>query len=405
MNKVRWTDTASESVLFSFIGLALQLLAALLAYMAARWLLWNCLRRRSIGALRPIHRVPLDLFPPAFAVLLVHCVMPAFEGSKYAAWMPFGSAALIAVLIYLVGAKVIQLFAPDETARVYELTVWLPLMLILTATYFAGMLPKVGSLISEPWLSIGGQKISIMSALIAAVVIAVSLHLSSLIARHAYQASLSRYGLDEHAAQIIMHVAKLCTLALGALIALDILGVSLSTLKFFAGAFGLGLGFGMQQIANNLVSGVLLLAERSIRVGDTISVVGLVGKVERIMARAIVIRTQDDRQVIVPNIQLLTTPVVRWSKDSPSCIQLSVGTAHTENVDALQELLREAVSSHPKVLSEPPVRIRLTKLSSDALSFEVLAWVSAVGEEAAQIESELYRSIYEALKGANIAIR
>ncbi|MFA4028303.1 MAG: hypothetical protein GDYSWBUE_000183 [Candidatus Fervidibacterota bacterium] len=402
---MRWGVQIGESSLPHLIGLALQLLIALLAYLAARWLVRVCVRRYPIETVHPIFRVLVSLFPIALAASLAHCVSLAFEWSEYAAWMPYGSVALFAALVYLLGAKVIQLLTTPEAAKGYELTIWLPLVLILTAMYLSGTLPKVGSFISEPQLSIGGQKVSILSVLIAIAVILISLRLSGTIARCAYQISLSRYGLDEHAAHIITHVAKFSTLALGALIALDFLGVSLSTFKFFAGAFGLGLGFGMQQIANNLISGALLLAEKSIRVGDMISVAGQVGRVERIMARAIVIRAQDDRQVIIPNMQLLTAPVVRWSKDSPSCIRLSIGTAHIEDIDSLQALLREAVSLHPMVLSEPAVRVRLTRLSADALSFEVHAWVSAVGEEAAQVESELYRRLYEALKGAGVAIR
>ncbi|MCS7253017.1 MAG: mechanosensitive ion channel [Armatimonadota bacterium] len=402
---MHWETIASRDMLLSLIGLMLQLFVALVAYLATHWLIKICAHRCSIEALHPFCKMLVSLFPAAVASSLAHSFALAFEGSEYGTWMPYGSVILWASLIYLTGAKTLQLVVPHERAKGYELTIWLPLIVLLTAMYFVGTLPEVGSFISKPLLSIGGQRVSLLSVLFAIIIIFVSYCLGGAISARAHQISLIRYGLDEHTAHIIMQVTKFGMLALGAFVAIDVLGINLSSLKFFAGAFGLGLGFGMQQIANNLISGVLLLAERSIRVGDVVSVAGQVGRVERMMARAVVIRTQDHRQVIIPNMQLLTMPVVRWSKDNPSCIQLSISTAHTEDLDSLQALLQSAAGSHPMVLSEPSPRVRLTKLSGETLSFEVLVWVNAIGEEMAQIESELYRRLYEALKGAGIVIK
>lgn len=394
-----------HKLLFPLCGLALQVAIALLVYSKAQRLIGFCMRKAEAERLPRIYKSILGLLPLALAACIAHGIMIAAEEHLIGAWMVYGTAAFWIVLVYSAGAKLLKLLMPPEAARSYEFVFWLPIMALLAVVHFSGALPRVSHVISQPLLHLGGKDISALSLLTAFAIALISLRLSWMAAHRLHALSLSRYGFDEHAAYIISQAVRVGMLIVGGLIAIDVLGIDLSSLKFFAGAFGLGLGFGMQQIANNLVSGALLLAEQSVRVGDVISVAGQVGKVERITARAIFVRTYDDRQVILPNMQLLTAPVIRWAKGSPSCLQLTVGTAHVDDLNRLRELLHGVISEHPKVISDPPIRVRLTKLSGDSLSFEVLVWVDALGKEALQIEGELYECIYKALKGAGIGIK
>lgn len=398
-------DLLPSVSLLPLFGLSVQLFSSLFVYLLAHFLIRVLTRRVGIASPHGFFKLLVDMLPMAFASCLANSLSIVAEAHEFGYLMPYGTAFLWLLFVYMLVARLMRLLLPIEIATQYELIVWLPVMVLISLLYFAGALPKLFELLSRPLLRIGKSEISTSSLITAVAVSVVAIWLSNAISNSIHKSALKRYELDEHVAYILSQSLRVGILVVGVFFIIDTLGIDLSSLKFFAGGFGVALGFGMQQIANNFISGMLLIIERSVRIGDVISVAGQLGRVERITARSTTICTPDDKHIIIPNMHLLTMPVMRVAKDSPFCIQLSVSTAHPDNLDELQALLLRAVSEHPKVAKEPPPELRLTKFSSDTVSFELSVWVEAIGKDALRIESELYRRLFEAIKSSGIGIK
>jgi potassium-dependent mechanosensitive channel len=186
--------------------------------------------------------------------------------------------------------------------------------------------------------------------------------------------------------------------------ALSATGFDFTSVALVAGALGVGIGFGLQSIVNNFVSGLILLAERPIRVGDWVVINDAEGIVKKINVRATEIETFDNCTIIVPNSNLITGVVRNWThQDTLGRFLVSVGVAHGSNADDVQKTLTEIVTSHGKVLRYPPPLVQLAKFSSQAMDFEVRGHVADVFE-AAQVASDLRFTISKQFREKGVTI-
>ena len=163
---------------------------------------------------------------------------------------------------------------------------------------------------------------------------------------------------------------------IGLFLILQVLGIDLSALAILASVLGVGLGFGLQNIANNVVSGWMMLFERSIQVGDFINLGDLAGTVESIGVRSTEIRTLDRVSIIVPNAQLLENKVINWSHGHPvSQLHLPIGVAYNSDIRQVHTAVMEVASAHPSVLQYPQARLRFLGFGESSLDFDVLVWI------------------------------
>jgi potassium-dependent mechanosensitive channel len=193
-------------------------------------------------------------------------------------------------------------------------------------------------------------------------------------------------------------------LTLGFLLALGALGLDVTKLTILAGAFGVGLGFGLQSVVNNFVSGLLLLFERPIHVGDIIEIGDLVGEVSRIGIRASTVRTVQGAEMIVPNAQLITERVTNWTlSDRRRRIEIAVSVAYASAPEKVVAVLRAVAQSHPHVLKDPAPQALLVAFGDSAIDFELRAWTNQF-ERWPAIRSELAIAVYAALQGEGMTI-
>ena len=193
-------------------------------------------------------------------------------------------------------------------------------------------------------------------------------------------------------------------LLLGFFVALGALGIDLAKVTILAGAFSVGIGFGLQNVINNFVSGLILLFERPIKVGDVIEVGGNVGEVRRIGIRASVIRTADGSEVIVPNGSLISSQVTNWTfSDRQRAVEVSVNAVGGADPQRVVELLKNTAAAYPGVAKEPSPQVYVTNFSAGAVTFQLRAWTDR-NEEWAQLRSDLSVAVNEALAREKIAI-
>ena len=215
---------------------------------------------------------------------------------------------------------------------------------------------------------------------------------------------LSIAGLNRGAQEAIAVIVQYTLIFIGTLVLLQIWGLDLSSLTILASALSIGLGIGLQNIAKNFGSGLILVFERPIQVGDFIEVGDLNGTVERIGARSTEIRTLDRVSIIVPNSRFLDSEVINWSHGNPiSRLHLPLGVAYGSDPQHVRTVLIEAARSHPKVLPSPDPSLLFKGFGDSSLDFELLVW-TAEPDKQFLLKSDLYFLIYEVLNQNQIEI-
>ncbi|MGE5306019.1 MAG: mechanosensitive ion channel domain-containing protein [Alphaproteobacteria bacterium] len=205
-------------------------------------------------------------------------------------------------------------------------------------------------------------------------------------------------GLSYAASSLLNYII----LALGFVAGLGILGVDFSKVTILAGAFGVGIGFGLQSVVNNFVSGLILLFERPIHVGDMVQVGNLQGRVRRIGIRASIIRTMQGAEIIVPNANLITQEVTNWTlSDQLRRIDLPVGVSYGTAPKKVIELLEGVARGHPQVLENPAPRALFMGYGDSSINFELRVWAEYANWQ--QIHSDLTVALYDAVYAAGMS--
>ncbi len=192
-------------------------------------------------------------------------------------------------------------------------------------------------------------------------------------------------------------------LAIGFTVAISVLGVDLTKFSVLTGALGIGIGFGLQGVMKNFVSGLILLFEQPVQVGDTVEVGNLLGNVRKIGIRASTVRTRQGSDIIVPNSQLVTDKVTNWTfADRMKRIDLSVGVSYASSPKAVTELLDMVASHHPHVLKEPSPQALFVGFGDSSLNYELRAWTEYI-DDWAGVRSELATAIFDAVLEAGMS--
>ncbi|HEY9598635.1 MAG TPA: mechanosensitive ion channel domain-containing protein [Cyanophyceae cyanobacterium] len=215
---------------------------------------------------------------------------------------------------------------------------------------------------------------------------------------------LSRTGADLRVQEVVAVLTQYVLTFLGLIVLLQIWGIDVRSLAILASVLGVGIGFGVQNITNNLISGLIITLERPIQVGDFVKLGELVGIVERIGARSTEIRTLDQVTIIVPNSRFLETEVINWSHGDPvSRLRLSVPVAYGSDIEKVQLALLDAAKSHPDVLVRPQPQVWFQGFGDSSLNFDLLVWT---GEPQKQfrVKSDLYYRIESSLRRYDIEV-
>jgi small-conductance mechanosensitive channel len=200
-------------------------------------------------------------------------------------------------------------------------------------------------------------------------------------------------------------IIKVVLIALAILIALDAVGLDLTALTVFGGALGVGLGFGLQRIASNFISGFLLLFDRSIKPGDVISIGNKFGWVHELRARYIVVRDRDGVDTLIPNENLVTSDVINWSYgDRNVRIKIPVQISYSDDPEKAMALLVEAAQQNVRVLKEPPPVGRLLEFGDNGIGLELRIWINDPEQGVNNVRSDLNLAIWRSFKEHNITI-
>ena len=263
---------------------------------------------------------------------------------------------------------------------------------------------RIFTFLFYPLITIGDKTYSILQIiLLLLVIIGVWFGVRSfikLLQSHVF----SKLGTDKALQQVISFISQYLLTFFGVLIVLQIWGVDVSSLAIFASALGVGIGFGIQNIANNFISGVIITVEQPIKVGDFVEIKGLQGTIKHIGARSTEILTLDQVAIIVPNSSFLENEVInRRHGNSVTRLKIPVGVAYGSDIAKVKAALLDAATAHSDVLYRPKPEVRFQEFGDSSLNFELLVWTKDPQKQP-RIKSDLNYGIHQNLYRHNIEI-
>jgi potassium efflux system protein len=227
-------------------------------------------------------------------------------------------------------------------------------------------------------ISIGKTKITVLNVCYVIIFLLLVSYISRIIRKGLRDEVLPRTRLDIGARASLVNVVVYSIWVLGIYTGINILGIDLSSLAFMAGALGIGIGFGLQNIVSNFVSGIILLFDPAIQVGDMVQVGDDWGTISRINIRTTVVQTFDNASLIIPNSHMLSDRVTNWSyKDPKVRRQVDVGVAYGSDVQLVRKVLLEMADDMPEVLKDPAPRVDFIDFGDSALIFRVRFWIGS----------------------------
>ena len=264
---------------------------------------------------------------------------------------------------------------------------------------------RVKGVLDFPILKLGETQITVWTILCFIVLLIGLFYFAGKMKKVLVGRVLVRSRLDLGAQQAIGSITRYVVLLVGLLIILQTVGINLTTLNVVAGAVGIGIGFGLQNIASNFVSGLIILFERPIKIGDRIEVGGVEGDVVSVGARSTTVVTNDNIAIIVPNSKVVTENVINWSYTDPTVrFKIPVSVGYGSDVRLVEKLLLEVAKESPDVLEDPAPGVRFLAFGSSGLNFELRAWSRSLVHRKGKFISGLNFAIHDKFRQHQIEI-
>ena len=264
---------------------------------------------------------------------------------------------------------------------------------------------QVQNVLNHPLGQLGNSTVTLGGVLKLLILLALVFVLERIFRRVLVDKVLKRTHFEPALRFAIGRIAGYIFIALGFVLALNNAGLDISSLTVLAGAVGIGLGFGLQNIINNFFSGLIILAERPVAIGDRIEVGGVAGRVTKINMRSTTVVTNDNISIIVPNSDFISTAVTNWSHGDPKVrIRVPFGVAYGSDVPKLKRVTLEVADQHSSVLKDPAPALFFIGFGESSLDFELGVWTIDMAHNPLRFKSELYYAIEDALRKNQIEI-
>ncbi|OIO70692.1 MAG: mechanosensitive ion channel protein MscS [Zetaproteobacteria bacterium CG1_02_55_237] len=295
-------------------------------------------------------------------------------------------------------------FSPSPLLKSWE-NIIATMVWLMVALHLLGWLPGVLVALDGLAFSLGTSRVSLLLVLKLILTIGIFWMLALWLARLIEQRLSRSVHFSESSRVALAKFSKFMLLGIAILVALDAAGVDLTALTVFSGAVGVGIGFGLQRISSNFISGFILLFDKSIKPGDVITIGTKFGWVQELRARYIVVRDRDGVETLIPNENLVTTDVINWSySDKAVRLKLPVQISYNDDPEQAMQIMLDCAFSSPRVLREPVPLCRLMQFADSGIALELRIWIQDPENGLGGVRSEVNLAIWRAFKQAGITI-
>lgn len=310
------------------------------------------------------------------------------------------SLALIRLTVYLLR----HIFAPSGWVKASERFI---AMLIWSgvALHITGFLPEIIGAMDDLSFSMGKQRISVLLVLEGLIALAATLLIALWLGRLVEKRIMQNEEMDLSHRMVFTKIVRAFLLFIALLVALPAAGIDITVLSVFGGALGVGLGFGLQKIASNYVSGFIILLERSIRIGDMVTVDGRYGEIKQMSTRYTLLRSLDGTEALIPNETLITSTVLNHSFSNREVrIGIPVQVSYNSSLETAMRIMVDAAKHHPRVLKDPEPEVHLREFADNGINLELSIWIGDPEEGQFSLRSAVNLEIWKKFREEGIEI-
>lgn len=274
---------------------------------------------------------------------------------------------------------------------------WLAAIVVFVALFSKGIggFNVITDTLDRIGMDVGRRRISLL-AIVTVLITATALYAAARLANRVIGHSVSQArSFDATQKLLVQKLASIAVIAVVFFFGIDLLGIDLTSFAVFSGALGLAVGFGLQKTVGNLIAGIILLMDRSIKPGDVIVVGDSFGWVNKIGVRAVSVITRDGKEHLIPNENLMTQEVENWSfSDRNVRVRIPVGVGYETDLKLAQKLMLQAAVDSPRVLTSPKPNVWLTSFGDYAVEHEILAWISDPESGVGNVKSDVLNRLW-----------
>lgn len=299
--------------------------------------------------------------------------------------------AAIRLIVYLLR----YLFSPGGWLKALESVIAWSIWGIL-ALYLTGVLPQIIQGMEDMRFNIGKNQVNLLLVLQALLTVIVTIFIALWLSRVLENKLMRAEQMNVNLRVVLGKIIRIALLFIAMLIALSAVGLDITLLSVFGGALGVGLGFGLQRIASNYVSGFIILLDKSMQIGDVISVDKHYGVVQELRARYMLLSKLDGTHVIIPNETLITTAVVNHSfTDHKGRVQIELAVSVESPLEQALQLMQDIAKQHPRVLQTPNPAARIKGFNEHGIELTLTVWVSDPENGVLSLQSALFMDIWK----------
>ena len=279
-------------------------------------------------------------------------------------------------------------------------TIW-----ILMALHLSGILPEIFNALEEIKFNIGKNPVNLLQAMQAVLTVLVTIFIALWISRIIENRLLRVQNINMNLRVVLSKLLRVLLLFVAVLIALSAVGLDITMLSVFGGALGVGLGFGLQRIASNYVSGFIILLDKSMQIGDIVTIDNHYGVVSDLRTRYLVLRKLDGTEVIIPNEALITTPVINHSfTDHRGKITMPIQVGYESPLELAMQLMTDIAVRNPRVMVEPAPSVQIKGFGESGIDLTLSFWIPDPEEGSGSLQSDIYLEIWKAFNKNAISI-
>lgn len=307
---------------------------------------------------------------------------------------------LIRLVVYIIRQVFVSMSWLQGFEHFIAMTIWVGFALYLT-----GYLPEILDAMDHFGFHIGKQRVSLLLILSGILSILVTMIVAMWLGQAFEHKVMATENLDMNLRVVLSKLIRACLVVLGILVALPLAGIDITVLSVFGGALGVGIGFGLQKIVSNYVSGFIILLDRSIHPGDILTVDGRFGKVSQLTTRYLVLQNNDGTEAIIPNEILITATVINHSFTNRQLrIGIPVQISYQSDLHLAMEIMKQAAVNQTRVLADPETIVYLKSFSDNGIDLEMGIWINDPEEGQLNLCSDINMEIWRKFQASGIEI-
>ncbi|MSP86499.1 MAG: mechanosensitive ion channel [Methylotenera sp.] len=342
---------------------------------------------------------------PLSTLIFVYLGKTALAHWQHTSLLQLASTLLLAMAVIRLAVYAVRyILAPGGLLKTLENSLSGLIWMVL-ALHLSGLLPQLWQVLEDVQFNIGKNQLNLLLVSQALLTIISTIFIALWLSRLLENKLMRNEHINMNMRVVISKLLRGFLLVIAVLVALSAVGLDITLLSIFGGALGVGLGFGLQRIASNYVSGFIILLDRSMQIGDVITVETHYGVVSDLRTRYLVLRKLDGTEVIIPNEMLIINTVINHSfTDHKARVQLPILVSYDSPLELAMQLIADAATSHPRILSTPAPTVHVKGFGDNGIDLTLSIWIPDPEEGSAATQSEVFLAIWRAFKQNNIVI-